>query len=429
MNFLGLDLSGWRGKGIGLTDGGFWSKFFGGPNAAGQVVTLDTALTLSTVWSCVRLISETIATLPLNLYERDGERRKVATGHTLQSVLHVSPNFEDTPVEFWEGVVASIALQGISVSLRDVNGAGDVSGLRTPRSCYPVRDSNQRLLYRTTFLDGRQLDLQPNQVFAIKGFSDGRRSDTGLSAIRYGAQTFGNAQAVEESVGKTFQNGIQSSGFFQLDNPAIKLDDEKRKQIQKVLDEFTGSTNAGKKMLLEAGLSYKDMNLNPEDAQMLQTRAFNVEEICRWFRVPPFMIGHTEKVTSWGTGLEQQMLGFVAFCLAPYLTRIEQAINKRLLKTGEQGRFYAKFSLEGLLRGDMEARAAFYASALQNGWMNRDDVRALEDWDLIGPLLGGEFFTIQSNLILLGDAAKMADKPGSPTIAPTPPPAKKKTGA
>lgn len=424
MNFLGLDLSGWGGKRIGLTDGGFWSKFFGGANAAGQVVTLDSALTLSTVWSCVRLISETIATLPLNLYELNGTRRSVASGHTLQSVLHTSPNIEDTPVEFWEGVVSSIALQGISISLRDVNGAGDVSGLRTPRNSYPIRDNSQRLLYRTTFLDGRQIDLRPDEVFAIKGFSDGRRSDSGLSAIRYGAQTFGNAQAVEESVGKTFANGIQSSGFFQLDNPAVKLDAEKRKQIQDVLNEFVGSANAGKKMLLEAGLSYKDMNLKPEDAQMLQTRAFNVEEICRWFRVPPFMIGHTEKVTSWGTGLEQQMLGFVAFCLAPYLTRIEQAINKRLLKPGEQGRYYAKFSLEGLLRGDMKARAEFYSSALQNGWMTRAQVAALEDWDTISPLIGGDLYTIQSNLIVLGDVTKMADKPsgGSPA-APT------KTGA
>lgn len=421
MNLLGMDVSGWFGKSIKLTDGGFWSKFFGAGNAAGQVVTLDTALTLSTVWSCVRLISETIATLPLNLYETDGVRRRVAVGHTLQSVLHVSPNAEDTPVEYWEGVVAAIALQGISISLKDKNGVGDVSGLRVPVNSRPVRDSNQRLLYRTTFLGGQQLDLQPDEVFAIKGFSDGRRSDVGLSAIRYGAQTFGNSQAVEESVGKTFANGIQSSGFFQLDNPAIKLDAEKRKQIQDVLNEYVGSDKAGKKMLLEAGLSYKDMNLKPEDAQMLQTRAFNVEEICRWFRVPPFMIGHTEKVTSWGTGLEQQMLGFVAFCLAPYLTRIEQAINKRLLKTGERGRFYAKFSLEGLLRGDMKARAEFYQSALQNGWMTRAQVAALEDWDAISPLLGGDLYTIQSNLIVLSDVTKMADKP---SLGSQPAPAK-----
>lgn len=419
---MSFDLFGWLGKPIKLTDGEFFSKFFGGGNAAGKIVTVDSTLQLATAWACVRLIAETIATLPLNLYEKDGTRRAVADRHTLQSVLHVSPNMEDTPVEFWEGMVASIALQGGAAAIKEINGAGDVSALTLPRSCKPVRDSRQRLLFRTTFLDGLQRDLEPDQVFVIKGFSDGRRSDWGMSAVAYGSQTFGNAQAVEESVGKTFANGIQSSGFFQLDNPAIKLDKDKREQIQKVLDEYVGSDKAGKKMLLEAGLSYKDMNLKPEDAQMLQTRAFNVEEICRWFRVPPFMIGHTEKVTSWGTGLEQQMLGFVAFCLAPYLTRIEQAINKRLLKAGERGRYYAKFSLEGLLRGDMKARAEFYASALQNGWMTRAQVAGLEDWDAISPLLGGDLFTIQSNLILLSDVTKMADKPsGATAVAPSKP--------
>lgn len=425
MNILGFELSSlWGGKGIKLTDGGFWSKFFGGPNAAGQVVSIETVLALSTVWSCVRLISETIATLPLNLYETDGVNKKIAVNHPLQGVLKVSPNIDDTPVEFWEGIVASIALQGISVSLRDTNSAGDVTGLRVPvRSC-PIRDNNQRLLYRTTFLDGTQRDLTPDQVFPIKGFSDGRRSDTGLSAIRYGSQTFGNAQAVEQSVGKTFHNGIQSPGFFQLDNPAVKLDKEKRAQLQETLDEFVGSEKAGKSMLLEAGITWKSMNIDPEDAQMLQTRSFNVEEICRWFRVPPFMIGHTEKVTSWGTGLEQQMLGFVAFCLAPYTTRIEQAINKRLLRPEQRGRFYAKFSLEGLLRGDLKTRAEFYQSALRNGWMTRDQVRALEDWDLMGPLLGGELYTIESNLWPLKDIEKLAAMPRSgsaPASIPTKP--------
>lgn len=426
MNILGFELSSlWGGKSVKLTDGDFWSKFFGGGNAAGKVVSLETVLALSTVWSCVRLISETIATLPLNLYELDGTgRRRVAINHPLQGVLKVSPNIDDTPVEFWEGIVASIALQGISITLRDTNGAGDVSGLRVPVSSRPIRDGQQRLLYRTTFLNGLQRDLSPDEVFVIKGFRDGRRSDAGLSAIRYGSQTFGNALAVEESVGKVFANGIQASGFFQLDNPAVKLDAEKRKQFQEIIDQYVGSNQAGKQMLLEHGLSWKNMNIDPEDAQMLQTRAFNVEEICRWFRVPPFMIGHTEKVTSWGTGLEQQMLGFVAFCLAPYTTRIEQAINKRLLKPGERGRFYAKFSMEGLLRGDLKTRAEFYQSALRNGWLTRDEVRALEDWDLIGPLLGGDIFTIESNLWPLKDIEKLAAMPRSgsaPASTPTKP--------
>lgn len=399
-------LSKWFGRRIGLEDGDFWGAFFGGSNWAQKTVTIDTALQLSTVWACVRLLAGTIATLPLNLYERTASGQVVATRHTLQSLLHVAPNADQTALEWLEGLVASIALHGMHYSLKERNAVGDVISLLPWDACqiYPVRLPDGRLIYRTRFPNGTQEDLPPERVFVVKGFMNGANRDLGLSVIQYGTQTFGNALATEETTGRTFANGLTSAGYFQLDNPAIKLDPEKRGQLQAVLDKFAGSSNAGKQILLEAGLTWNSMNINPHDAQMLQNRGFNVEEICRWFQVPPFMIGHTEKTTSWGTGLEQQILGFQKFVLNTYLKRIEDAINMRLLKPEERGQFFAKFSIEGLLRGDSTARAALYQSGGQNGWMNRDEIRELEDWPAIGPAGGGQVFTVQSNLM---DLAQM----------------------
>ena len=147
---------------------------------------------------------------------------------------------------------------------------------------------------------------------------------------------------------------------------------------------------------------------------MLETRAFHVEEICRWFRVPPFMVGHSEKSTSWGTGLEQQMIGFLTFALRPYLTRIEQGIKKSLLSPTERTKYFAEFALEGLMRADSNARAALYSSASQNGWMTRNEIRDLENRP---PLSGGDELTVQSNLVpinVLGKVTSTMEKEHAP---------------
>lgn len=418
----GLFARWWGSTKMRLTDTA-WSAWFGTGNYADKVVTIDTALTLSTVWSCVRLISETIGYLPLNLYERSSGRRVVAEKHAIHNLIHRQPNGFQTPSEFWEGMVASLALQGMAYAPKTYNGAKDVISLSPwdPCKAEPWRDLSGKLWYRVHFADGRfDEHVDPKDMFVVKGFTDNRDPDLGMSAITYGRQTFGGSIAIEEATAKTFKKGLVPAGYFQLENPAIKLDEDKRAQLHKVLKEFVDGSDASKQLLLEAGLSWKAMNLTPEDAQMLATRAFNVEEICRWFRVPPFMIGHTEKVTSWGTGMEQQMLGFVNFTLMPYLTRIEQAINLRLLSVEDRGRYYAKFSVEGLLRGDSAARAALYASAAQNGWMTRNEIRELEDWDALGAQ--GDIATVQSQLVPLDMLRQVALKPSSGVAAPQQPP-------
>lgn len=385
--------------------------FFVGGNYAQKDVNVDSVLNLSTDWACKRLISGTIATLPLHIMQRgEGNRRRLAPEHPVAEILRGTPNANQTPVEFMEGMVASLVGRGMGYALKDTLGK-DLSGLRPwdYDRCVPTRNERGVLFYRVTYRDGTQDDIAPERLFVLKGFTDNREPDLGLSALAYGRQTFGNAIAVEEAVGRQYAKGLKQPGFFYTENPAARLDGEKREQFQKIIDAFTGSQNAGATMLLEGGFKWQSMGINPADFEMLATRAFNVEEICRWYQVPPMMIGHTDKMTSWPGGQEGMRMDFRDFCLMPYLTRIEQAINARLLtKEDRRAGYYAKFSSEGLLRGNTEARAGLYSSALQNGWMTRDEVRELEEWDQIEGA-GGDLLTVQQNLTplaMLQDEAK-----------------------
>lgn len=390
----------WVGKTFRLSGPIPFGAFFSGANYAEKNVTVDTVLNLSTDWACKRLIAGTVSTLPLHIMERgeDG-RRKLAKSHPVSEVLRGQPNAHQTPVEFMEGMVASLIGRGMAYAIKDTLG-GDLSGLRPwdYDRCEPARRENGSLYYKVTYRDGTQREVSPDQVFVLKGFTDNREPDLGLSALAYGRQTFGNAIAVEEAVGRQYAKGLKQPGFFYTENPANRLDGDKRAQFQAIIDKFTGSQNAGATMLLEGGFKWQSMDINPADFEMLATRAFNVEEICRWYQVPPMMIGHTEKTTSWPGGQEGMRSDFRDFCLMPILTRIEQAINTRLLTKEDRAKgLYAKFSSEGLLRGNTEARAALYSSALQNGWMTRDEVRELEEWDAVQGV-GGNILTVQQNL-------------------------------
>lgn len=390
----------WVGKTLRLSDGDFWRWYFDSGSYAGKNVTAQTALQLATVWACIRLLSETVATLPLGLYEKDSAGRKqIARGHLLYGLLHDQPNAAMTAVEFWEAMMASLCLWGNAYARIDRNGQYIVALdlLNPERMNDPAADANGVMVYVYNGPQGRE-ELDESDVFHIKGFGiDGL---VGLSPISYARHTLGMAMATDESAAKMFANGMQPAGFVQVDQV---LKPAQREAIKESLTEFTGSANAGRTMVLEAGMTYNALSLKPEDAQMLQTRAFSVEEICRWFRVPPFMVGHTQNSTSWGTGLEQQMIGFLTFSLRPYLARIEQAVRRCLLSPGEKAKYFAEFNLEGLLRADSAGRAAFYSQMTQNGIYTRNECRAKENEP---PMPGGDVLTVQSNLLPLEQLGK-----------------------
>lgn len=384
----------WLGVPIGLTSGTFWEEWFG-QSTSGKSVTVDAALQLSTVWACVRLLSETVSTLPLKLYRRlpDGSRA-VATDHPLYRVLCISPNAEMTPGRFMLMIVASLALRGNAFVEKKFIGSRIVALVPLlPQHMRVKRQPNGRLEYIYSE-NGTERPIPEKNLMHIRGF--GLDGVCGIMPVKAGREVLGAAMSADEAAARVFAQGLQASGVLTNESGALKP--EQREQLRQSLAAFAGSKNAGKLMVLEAGLKYQGITMNPEAAQMLETRAFQIEEICRWFRVPPFMVGHTDKQSSWASSVEGQNLQFLTNTLRPLLDNIEQEIIRCLIGEAEAETVYAEFSVEGLLRADLAARREWYASALQNGWMNRNTVARLENQPLIP---GGEVYTVQSNLMPL----------------------------
>ncbi|OZI23610.1 phage portal protein [Bordetella genomosp. 9] len=390
----------WLGKRLGLTSTDFWSAWVGASNS-GKPVTAQTALTVSAVWSCVHLIAETLATLPLDFYRRTSGAPVEAPEHPLHDLLRFQPNADMTAVQFWEMLVACLLLWGNSF-VEIVRLGVRVTALNPllPWRMQVRRLTDGSLEYTYSDLDGKQRKIAEADMWHIAAFSlDGV---LGMSTIRYGANVFGAAMAADEASAKVFANGLNVGGVLSTEQILTrKQRDEYREDMEA---RFSGALNAGKTLVLEAGMKYQQVPMNPEDAQLLATRGFNVEEVCRWFRVFPWMVGHTEKSTSWGTGIEQQLIAFLTFTLRPWLTRIEQSIRKSLLPSGQRSVFYAKFSVEGLLRADSAARASFYSVMTQNGIYSRDDCREKENM----PRRGGnaDVLTVQSNLLPIDQLGK-----------------------
>jgi len=383
----------WLGVPISLTTGTFWEEWFG-MSSSGKVVTADKAIHLSAVWACVRLLSESVSTLPLKIYERQADgSRKPAINHPVYQVLCRRPNMEMTPSRFMLMLVASICLRGNAFIEKKMIGSKLVSLVPLlPQNMVVKRLENGRLEYTYTE-NGQKRVIPERNLMHIRGF--GLDGVCGMMPMREGRDVIGAAMAVEESAAKIFENGLQSSGFLSAEQA---LDAEQRERLRGYMQAFTGSKNAGKIMVLEGGLKYQNVTMNPEAAQMLESRAFSIEEICRWFRVPAFMVGHANKQSSWASSVEGMNLQFLTNTLRPLLVNIEQEISRCLLDGDDD--LFAEFSVEGLLRADSAGRSAYYTTALQNGWMSRNDVRRLEN---MPPIEGGDIYTVQLNLTPLED--------------------------
>lgn len=363
------------------------------------------AMGLSTVWACINLLAGTIASLPLDLYRTgaDGER-ELARDHQLYRILHDSPNADQTAVNFWEMAQISLELQGNAYAEVFRRADGSVVGIGVPIAPERVqveRRENGILLYRWNE-GGRAYEADERHMLHLRGFGGGPLG--GLSTLSFGRQTFGLARAVEQAAGVTFGNGVRPSGVL---STVDSLTPAQRAEAEQLLQEkFAGAMNAGRPMLLDRDMKWQQLTMNPEDAQMLESRAFSVEEICRIFGVPPHMIGHTEKATSWGTGLEQQTLAFQKFSLRPRLKRAEQALEKYLLSPAERLAGYkVEFNIEGLLRADSAARGSFYREMTGMGAMTINEVRRLEN---LPPVPGGDVPRMQMQNVPIGEAGQEA---------------------
>lgn len=381
----------------------------------GELVNDHMSLSLSVVWACVNLLAGTGGTLPLVLYRGTGDSREVAKDHPLYRVLHDSPNFDQTDVDFLEFLFASVELHGNAYA-RIVRAGGQVNSLHpvAPHLVTVRRLASGTLEYRWTE-DGKAFVETDATMLHVRGF--GGNPLGGLSTLRFARNTFGLARSIERAAGNTFRNGLRPSGVLTM--PGV-LKDDQRDAIEAGLQrKFAGAINAGRPMVLEGGVTWQQMMIDPEDAQMLESRRFSVEEICRFFGVPPFMIGHTEKSTSWGTGIEQQTLGFQKYTLRRRLRRVEKAMTKQLLSAEDRAAgYYVEFNIEGLLRADSAGRARFYQTMTQIGTMTINEVRKLEN---LPPVNGGDVPRMQMQNVPITEAGKdLIGHNGGPPIEDQP---------
>ncbi|WP_196245198.1 phage portal protein, partial [Xenorhabdus bovienii] len=328
----------------------------------GRRVSPRMAMQLTAVFSCVRVLAESVGMLPCSLYEQLARGSKRATRERLNTLLSVKPNNYMTPQEFWELLIACLCLRGNFYAYK-VRALGEVVELLPlePGSVVPKLNSDWLPEYQVTFPNGETATLTQNEIWHVRIFTlDGL---TGLSPIAYARQAIGLGLATEEHGSRLFGNGAVTSGVLQTDQSLtddafdrLKADFESRHQ---------GLVNAHKPMILEMGLQWKQISLSAEDAQFLETRKFQLEEICRIFRVPLHMVQNTDRATF--NNIENLGIGFINYSLVPYLTRIEQRINAGLVKSNKQGQFYAKFNTGALLRGDMKSRFEAYTRGITCG--------------------------------------------------------------
>lgn len=353
-----------------------WPRYFFGVQAAGQTVNVQTAMQVSAVWACVRLLSQTISTLSLDIMERQRDGTWApARDQRLQFIVDDMPNADSTASVFWESMIAAMLLQGNGVAERRYDAGGRLIALEfLPWSKLSV---NKRLDGMRQWLfteNGIQREIAESRIFRVAGFT--LNGDWGLSAIEYGAAVFGGAMAAANSANSTFEKGLAPTIGFKYSNFLRK---EQREEFRETFENMAGAINAGKPVLMEGGMDAVTIGIKPSDAQLLESRAFSIEEICRWFGVPPHMVGHSEKSTSWGSGIEQQMIGFLTFTLRPLLKRVEGAISKDLMTAAERMRLKARYNVEDLLRTDSKTRAEFLRLMVSEGIMTRDEARLKEN--------------------------------------------------
>lgn len=392
------------------TVGSSYSFYMGG-SSVGKNVNERSAMQMTAVYSCVRILAEAVAGLPLHLYryKEDGGKER-AIDNNLYHLLHDEPNKEMSSFIFRETLMTHLLLWGNAYAQIIRNGKGEVVALYPlmPNKMQVDRDENGELYYIYTrssdeakTMEGVTVYLTPRDVLHIPGLGfDGL---VGYSPIAMAKNAIGLAIATEEYGAKFFANGAAPSGV--LEHPGTIKDPSRLRENWN--STFGGSANSGKVAVLEEGMKYTPISISPEQAQFLETRKFQIDEIARIFRVPPHMVGDLEKSSF--SNIEQQSLEFVKYTLDPWVIRWEQSLSRALLNEDEKRKYFFKFNLEGLLRGDYESRMSGYAVARQNGWMSANDIRELENMDKIPAEDGGNLYLINGNMLPLNKAGAYAN--------------------
>jgi len=375
-----------------------WPGFLG-DSVAGIPVGPDTALKISTVYACVGLLSETIASLPLVIYRymENEMGRERAKNHPLYAVLHDQPNDIQTAFEFVQMMQAHALLRGsgyakIQAGLR---GFADQLIPLHPDNVRKEKLASGTIRYQVTEDNGRAKPYNNEDIFEVGGLSlDGWNT---VSVISYARDSLGLSLAAERYGGRFFRNDSRPGGVLTTD---AKLNGDAAKRIKGEWESLHSGVNQNRVAVLEQGLKWQQVGISPEEAQFLETREFQAEDVTRWFRVPPHMVGLTSKATSWGSGIEQMALGFLAYTLRPWLTRWSQAIKRDLILVPQT--YFADFVVEHLLRGDILTRYNAYAIGRQWGWLSVNEIRQFENQN---PVAGGDIYLQPLNMSPAGPIA------------------------
>ena len=358
---------------------------------SGIVVSDERAMQVSAVWSCVRLISETVASLPLGFYRTVGDdRERLERSHPVVDLFYRKPNAMMTAQEFREAMTCQLSLWGDAYAKIEWLGDRPVSLIPLkPEGVTPVRVGGE-ITYHVATGAGITV-LAKRSVLHLKGF--GTDGIVGLSPLAYARQVLGVTVSADKYASKSFANGGRPGGVLTLDR---FLEPKQRELVRDLYSNLSATAeNAGQLWVLEGGMKYESISIPPDDMQMLQSRQFQLGEIARIFRVPSHLINDTEKSTSWGSGIEQLNLGFLQYTLRPYLTRWESVLRDSLLSSTDREVVVIEHNVEGLLRADSAARANFYAQMAQNGLMSRNEIRRKEN---LPAVVGGDALTAQVNL-------------------------------
>lgn len=367
----------------------------GRSETAGERVTQGSTLGLSAAYACVHLKSELVGSMGCGVFSKSPSGgRRAEDGHWLYELLHEQPNADQTPSEFWAGQVAALDLWGNAYAEKEQLGkrVTALTPLRPDQTTMIRRDGKRIYQFHDR---GKIEELPADKVFHLRGMTLG--GDCGLSPVEIGRRSLGTAMAANRRAAVGFHRGMRNSGF--METGEARLAPEQREDMVKIFDRFTGDAAEGRVMPLERGFKFVPLDFKPADFQLLESRRWDVEEVCRWFAMLPVLIGHAAQgQTMWGSGIEQLLLGWQTLRLNPLLRKIEQAAKLQLLPLAERKNVYPEFNREAVMATDSAGRAALYSAFGQNGVMDRNEMRSRENLD---HRPGGDFLTVQSNLVRL----------------------------
>ena len=392
--------------------GGSACSFFFGRSTSGKAVNERTAMQTTAVYYCVRILSEAVASLPIHVYRYTDTGKERVYDHPLYRLLHDEPNPEMTSFVFRETLMSHLLIWGNAYAqiIRDGNGRVLALYPLLPDKMEADRDEHGRLYYIYTrnsdenpnFKEYGRVYLRQEDVLHIPGLGfDGL---VGYSPIAMAKNAVGMTLACEEYGASFFENGANPGGV--LEHPGVLKDPAKVRESWHSV--YGGSRNAGKVAVLEEGMKYQQIGIPPEEAQFLETRKFQINEIARLYRIPPHMVGDLDKSSF--SNIEQQSLEFVKYTLDPWVIRWEQSLQRALLLPQEKKEYFLKLNVDGLLRGDYQSRMTGYSIGRQNGWLSTNDIREMEDMNLIAEEEGGNLYLINGNMTKLKDAGLFARK-------------------